>query len=93
MLLRFIVTVIIVYIVYRLARGLFLSSARPPDKFPERTASIEKEDLVKDPYCNTYVPISDAYKVSLNGKTVYFCSKECFEKYKADVNGNTKMKN
>jgi len=41
--------------------------------------------LVEDPYCHTYVPISDAYSVSLDGKTVYFCCKECFEKYKANM--------
>lgn len=84
MFLRFIVTAVIIYLVYRLARGLFLSSAKPPDKFPERDAAIEKEDLVMDPYCNTYVPISDAYRASMNGKTVYFCSEECFNKYKAE---------
>ncbi|MBE9546338.1 MAG: hypothetical protein IMF10_02425 [Proteobacteria bacterium] len=79
--------------IYRLAKGLFLPSAKQRDKFPERPASIGGEDLVEDPYCHTYVPISDAYKASLNGKTVYFCSKECFEKYKANINENTKMKN
>ena len=84
MFLRFIVTAGIIYLVYRLARGFFLSSAKPPDEFPERVTPIEKEDLVMDPYCHTYVPISDAYKASINGKTVYFCSEECFNKYKAE---------
>jgi len=84
MFLRLIVTAGIVYLVYRLARGFFLTSARPPDKFPEGVKPIEKEDLVMDPYCNTYVPVSDAYKASINGKTAYFCSEECFNKYKAE---------
>jgi len=84
MLLRLIFTVIIVYIIYRLAKGLFLPSAKAPDKFPEKMTPIGGEDLVKDPYCNTYVPLSDAYKVSLGGKTAYFCSEECFKKYKAE---------
>jgi uncharacterized protein len=84
MFLRLIVTAGIVYLIYRLVRGFFLTSARPPDKFPEGVTPIEKEDLVMDPYCNTYVPVSDAYKASINGKTVYFCSEECFNKYKAE---------
>ncbi|MDO9529508.1 MAG: hypothetical protein Q7J27_10170 [Syntrophales bacterium] len=84
MFLRFIVTAVIIYLVYRLAKSLFLTSTRPPDKFPEGVVSIEKEDLVMDPYCHTYVPISDAYRASINGKTVYFCSEECFNKYKAE---------
>ena len=95
MILRFIVTVIIIYLGYRLLKGLFLPMARPPDKFPKRTAAIKGEDLVEDPYCHTYVPLSDAYKAYFDGKVIYFCSKECCEKYRASVNGkkNTKTKN
>ena len=93
MLLRLIFTVVVIYLIYRLVKGLFLPSAKPRDKFPKGMTSIEGEDLVEDPYCHTYVPMSDAYKVSLNGKKLYFCSKECFEKYKANINENTKMKN
>lgn len=93
MLLRLIFTVVVIYLIYRLVKGLFLPSAKPHDEVPEKKTPIGGEDLVKDPYCHTYVPISDAYKASLNGETVYFCSKECFEKYKANINEDTKMKN
>jgi YHS domain-containing protein len=93
MILRFIVTVVIIYLGYRLLKGLFLPMARPPDKFPRK--AIKGEDLVEDPYCHTYVPLSDAYKAHIDGKVLYFCSKECCEKYRASVNinGNTKIKN
>ena len=93
MFLRFILTVITLYLVYRVVKGFFLPSARPPEESPPPTTAINGEDLVEDPYCHTYVPISDAYSVSLDGKTVYFCCKECFEKYKANINSNIKMKN
>ncbi len=41
------------------------------------------EDLLEDPYCHTYIALGNAYKASLNGKTLYFCSKKCFEEYAA----------
>ena len=80
--LRLIIAVVIVYLIYRLVKTSLLPLGKKSEKFPRRPASIEGEDMVKDPYCNTYIPLSDAYKASVNGETLYFCSKECFEKYK-----------
>ena len=80
--LRLIIAVVIVYLIYRLVKTSLLPSGKRSEKFPRTPASIEGEEMVKDPYCNTYIPLGDAYKASVNGKTLYFCSKECFEKYK-----------
>lgn len=97
MIFRFIVTIVIIYLGYRLLKGLFLPAVRKSDdKFTRKTVPIEGEDLVEDPYCHTYVPLSDAYKAYVDGEAIYFCSKECCEKYRASgihINGNTKMKN
>lgn len=82
MIVRLIFTVIIVYFIYRLIRGLLLPSGKKRSSFPREPASIQGEDLVKDPYCGTYVPVSNASKVTINGEELYFCSKECIEKYK-----------
>lgn len=85
---RLVVAVIIVYLIYRLAKTFLLPSGRTSESFPKSPASIEGEDMVKDPYCNTYIPLSEAYKTSVNGKTLYFCSKECLEKYKTKRKNN-----
>jgi len=60
----------------------------PSEKQPERTPPIPREigrgeDLVEDPYCHTYVPVSVAYRAHINGKIVYFCSQGCFENYRS----------
>lgn len=44
--------------------------------------SVKGEDLVEDPYCHTYLPVSSAYQVSIEGKPLCFCSRECFERYR-----------
>jgi uncharacterized protein len=84
MLLRLILAVAIVYIIYRVGKAIALPLAEQGRKFPQRPTPIEDEDMVQDPYCNTYVPLSNAYKATVDGKTLYFCSKECFEKYLSD---------
>lgn len=39
------------------------------------------EEMKKDPVCGTWVPITQAEKVEINGETLYFCSKACRDRY------------
>lgn len=41
------------------------------------------EEMVLDPVCSSYVPLSVAVKKGIGANTVYFCSKECMEKHGA----------
>jgi YHS domain-containing protein len=41
----------------------------------------ESEELVQDPYCQTYIPKRSAIRRRLSGKNYYFCKKECMEKF------------
>ena len=47
---------------------------------------LSGEDLVEDPVCHTYVPLSQAIKKEISGKNYYFCSKQCSEKYLSEKN-------
>lgn len=38
--------------------------------------------MVKDPYCETYIPRDSAIRARINGRDHYFCSKECLRKFK-----------
>jgi len=46
---------------------------------------VPGEEMVKDPQCGVYLPKSSAVSCRLNGKSLYFCSEECREKYKAST--------
>ncbi|MBN2397723.1 MAG: YHS domain-containing protein [Deltaproteobacteria bacterium] len=81
---RLVIAGIIVYVVYRFLKPLFAPAERVSGGASEKMPRIEGEDLVKDPQCGKYVPINSACKVTLNGKTLYFCSKECLERYKRE---------
>lgn len=45
----------------------------------DRTA--RRDELVKDPVCQTYVVMSRAIRSEVGGATVHFCSRECRDKY------------
>jgi YHS domain-containing protein len=38
-------------------------------------------ELVRDPYCQTYVPIDTAFHAKVGGKDLFFCSKRCMNRY------------
>lgn len=81
---RLLAAVVILYLLYRIARWLFLSSAKPSEQTSNRKPPAITEDLVEDPYCHSYLPVSQSYKASIDGKTEYFCSEKC---YRAFVEG------
>jgi len=79
MILKLTIAVIALYLFYRLARAWKRVGA------PPKTQPIARgEDLVEDPQCHTYVPMTHARKVDIEGKTVYFCSEKCLAQYKAE---------
>lgn len=83
MILRLIIAIIVFYLVYRLTRMLFLPGNKTvnPISKEQRENLTAGEELVEDPYCHTYIPISNACIWRQNGKIHYFCSRNCMENY------------
>jgi len=83
MIFRFVFIVVIAYLLYRIMKGLLsVSSKKKPEvRYSTDGRIIQGGDLVQDPYCKIYIPEKDAYKGSLDGITLNFCSKNCFKKY------------
>jgi YHS domain-containing protein len=79
---RLIAAIIIFYLLYRMARWLFLSSEKASKPLPNQQMPSITEDLVEDPCCHTFLPLSQAYKVVIDGKAVHFCSEACYENFR-----------
>jgi YHS domain-containing protein len=47
----------------------------------------EPEELVLDPFCQTYIPKQSALKKRVGGQMLYFCSDKCLKSY---LRGETK---
>ena len=84
MIIRFILTLALLYLAYRVGKYIFQLSDEGNLKSP--AGKITSEDLVKDPQCGTYVPQSEAVKSSIGGEEHFFCSEECRNKYREAYN-------
>ena len=78
MLVRFILWLIVGFLVYTVFQALKQSFLKRPPP-PEKTA--RGEEMVQDPECGTYVPRSNAVRAQAKGTTHYFCSPACRDKY------------
>ena len=80
---RLLMLVLLGFVVYSVGVMLVrqLIGRKPP--LPKEKSS-RGEEMVKDPQCGTYLPRSDALSGQVKGKTWYFCSTECRDKYTAD---------
>jgi YHS domain-containing protein len=51
------------------------------ENLQSKSTADRGEELVEDPVCHTYIPLSQAYKKEISGKDYYFCSKQCSDKF------------
>jgi len=78
---RFLILIFLGYLLFRIIRGV-LGSGRRVEK-SEDGGPID--EMVQDPYCKTYIPLRDAKRHIIKGTELFFCSKECAEKFKKSV--------
>jgi len=58
---------------------LLIKDMAPRKKSPRREG--EFEELVEDPFCQTYIPKRSAIHRRVFGKDCYFCSEKCLKNY------------
>jgi len=75
-LILFIISITILYYVLQLLMKSVLSLRRKTKR-----DNNEPEELIQDPYCQTYIPKGSAVKKRIAGKDYYFCNPECLRKY------------
>jgi len=74
---RLIFFIVVVFILYYVLHFLI----KNPSLRKTVNRRDEPEELVQDPYCQTYVPKGSAVKKRIAGKDCYFCNSECLRKY------------
>ena len=75
---RLILFIILFLILYAILRILIKDM---PARKKKLYKEAEPEELVQDPYCQTYIPKRSAIRRRLSGKDYYFCKQECLEKF------------
>ena len=81
--------ILLAAIIYILFKWLRLGSppARRSRSFDRQRSAKGSQDapveeMVQDPVCGTWVPITQAQTLPQGKETVYFCSAECREKFR-----------
>jgi YHS domain-containing protein len=80
MILRLIIGIVVIYLLYKLIRKSFPAVGGKPGSARIKTPA-SGEELVEDPLCHTYVPLSQAFRTEIDGETLYFCSQKCLDQY------------
>lgn len=83
---RLLLFFLLIYLMYKIFKSIRQLKS-PGNEYGKYNTEVKKgEDLIEDPVCHIYVPISQAFKKEISGRDYYFCSKECSDKYKVEKN-------
>jgi YHS domain-containing protein len=79
---------ILIYVGYRVLQG-FLKTKPTPES---QAKPVQGEETFRDPVCGTYVSASDAVIGRVDGERFHFCSRECLEKYRVQLEEQAALK-
>ena len=89
-LIRLVVLSVLVYVAWRLIRGI-VGKLKTDDRVDPKDKpdgnSPAQDVLVEDPVCHTLVPKHQAIRLRKDEKIYYFCSDECCDKFSESTRG------
>lgn len=78
---RLLIWLLLGYIAFRIIKSL----TAPNKKVSSGTVHPAGEETVQDPICKLYLAKEDAIVGTLNGTRHYFCSMDCLEKFREQL--------
>lgn len=78
---KLLMLILLGFVGYSMIQGIIRPKEDRGKKMP-RNRTRDGEQMVEDPQCGTFLPISDAISAHINGKEHHFCSKKCLKTYK-----------
>jgi len=75
---RYILFVLLLLFLYAILRHLIKDIFLQGKKLNRQ---LEPEELVQDPYCQTYIQKRTAVRKRVGRRDYYFCDKECLRKF------------
>lgn len=77
---KLLLLVLLFFVGYSFVQALFPASRQGKKRPSNRTDAGEQ--MVQDPQCGTYLPLSEAISANIRGQQRYFCSRKCRSQYK-----------
>jgi hypothetical protein len=78
--LKFLILFGVGYLFYRSLKSWMFPDERKKTVSGKKANQID-DVMIKDPYCEAYFPKRNAVHLKVNSHDLYFCSKECRDKY------------
>ena len=78
---RLLILIILVYFGYRLFRKWVLPGQASEPLEEDQSLNPVDDVMVKDPFCEAYFPKRKGIPGVIRGKTYYFCSTACRDKF------------
>jgi hypothetical protein len=78
---RLILYGIVIYVGYRILKPWVASLMHSAKGDPHDDPSSQEAELIRDPQCGTYFLTQRGVETKIGGRSVYFCSTECRDKY------------
>lgn len=80
---RIILFIIAFYLGYRILKSWFVKKLQTAAQNMQASGGQVDDVMVKDPYCHVYFPKREGVELRFEGKTHYFCSEACKDKFLA----------
>ena len=78
---RLLILLGIIYLSYRILKSWMLQGRPSQNTVSNKTVGEIADVMIKDPFCEIYFPKKDGVHLRFEGKDLYFCSKECRDKF------------
>ncbi|WP_303722902.1 hypothetical protein [Malonomonas rubra] len=79
---KLLILILLGFVGYSMIQGIIRPREKKSGWKKPRSRSHQGEEMVEDPQCGTFIPIGEAVSANIDGKQLYFCSKNCLKEYK-----------
>ncbi|MDQ7837565.1 MAG: YHS domain-containing protein [Thermodesulfobacteriota bacterium] len=83
---RLLIYIILIFVVYQIYKAVRRELGRPEQVNRKKDDSAITAELVEDPVCHAYCPKNEAVTAVMDGKSYYFCSEKCKQKFMEENN-------
>ena len=70
----------LIYFCYRFLKSWKLKNTQRKTGFG-KTDNVVDDIMIKDPFCEAYFPTRNGVHLLFDGKDLYFCSRECRDRF------------
>ncbi|MDX2441317.1 MAG: hypothetical protein QNK40_12310 [Desulfobacterales bacterium] len=78
---RLLIIIGVAYLAYRALKSWMLQNVSKEKTVTGETTGEIDDVMIKDPFCQVYFPKRNGVHLKADGEDLYFCSKECRDRF------------